>query len=121
MVFLIAACSKLTSYSGWLHGPVFTQFDKLLPHWALVPYIALLPFVELTVGVCLLLGLFTRPALFLTGLLLLSLNFGLLLTNQHSTAANNFIYLLAVAGLLAFADYNRLAIDTLREKGSADQ
>ena len=115
MLFLLAAVGKLQNLDEWIHGQTFQNFSKLLPSVLLTPYLALLPFVELIVGICLLFGLFTRPALKLAGLTLLSLSVGLLPAKQHAVVANNFIDLIAVAALLVFADQNALALDCFRK------
>ena len=70
----------------------------------------MLPWVELLIGSLLALGLFTRCALRLTGFVLLSLIFGMLMSKQFDVALQNFIYLCATAGLLAFADHHGLGL-----------
>ncbi len=116
MLFFLAALGKFSDFRGWVYGDVFQNFSKLLPVFLLKPFMFGLPFVEAIVGICLLLGLFTRCALKLAGLTLLALNFGLLLTKQGSVVTDNFIYLLAIGGLLCFADHNALALDCLRKR-----
>jgi thiosulfate dehydrogenase (quinone) large subunit len=115
MLFLIAGAGKVQTLSAWLSGDQFQHFSKFLPSIFLKPYMVLLPFLETMVGVLLVLGLFTRPALKLTGLLILSINLGLILSKQFAIVSNNFVYLIVISGLLVFADRNGLALDCFRK------
>lgn len=113
MLFLVAAYNKFTHPEIW--NGYYPKFEPLLPAFLLKPYFAGLPWVELLIGLLLALGLFTRCALKLTGLTLLSFLFGVLMGKQFDVATQNFIYLLATAGLLAFADHHGLGLDCFRK------
>ena len=83
-----------------------------LPGILVAPYAHVLPFVEIAVGTALLLGLCTRWAFFLSGVLLVSLAFGMMVQQQHAVVANNFNYVLfAVAGIWLSARDNPLSVD----------
>ena len=112
LLFLVAAYNKLVHPEIWVG--YYPKFEPILPALLLKPYFAVLPWVELLIGSLLALGLFTRCALRLTGLVLLSLIFGMLMSKQFDVVLQNFIYLCATAALLAFADHHGLGLDCLR-------
>lgn len=112
LLFLVAAYNKLAHPEVW--AGYYPRFEPVLPALLLKPYFAVLPWVELLIGALLALGLFTRCALKLTGLTLLSLLFGVLMGKQFDVVAQNFLYLSATAVLLATADFHGLGLDCLR-------
>jgi thiosulfate dehydrogenase [quinone] large subunit len=113
ILFLVAAYNKLVHPENW--AAYLPKFEPVLPALLLKPYFAVLPWVELLVGALLALGLFTRCALKLTGLVLLSLLLGTLLAKEFAVVAQNFVYLCATAALLATADHFGLGLDCLRK------
>lgn len=113
LLFLVAAYNKLSHPEIW--QGYYPKFEPVLPALLLKPYFAVLPWVELLIGALLALGLFTRCALKLTGLVLLSLLFGVLMSKQFDVALQNFVYLCATAALLATADHFGLGLDCLRK------
>ncbi len=68
--------------------------------WALDLFFLALPFVEIAVGALLILGLLTSLTGFATGLLLLGLLFGHLVTNNIAMWPSMLIYLMTNAGIL---------------------
>lgn len=75
-----------------------------------------IPFVEITAGVLLLLGLFLRPALVLGFLLLLVLMLGICLAQNWTVAAEQLVYMLVLAALLATARHDRYSVDAWRSR-----
>jgi thiosulfate dehydrogenase [quinone] large subunit len=73
----------------------------------------LLPFAEIILGSLLLLGLFSRPALYLGGLLLIVLNFGLLVRGDGNVAKSNIAYLIIIALDIILLNYNKYSLDNL--------
>lgn len=113
-LFLVAAYKKLAHPENW--AAYFPKFDGVLPAVLLKPFFAALPWIELFLGALLLLGLFTRGALKLAGLTLLTLLFGVLMIRDFAVACQNFIYLCAVAGLLATVKLHALGLDRFRTR-----
>ncbi len=75
-----------------------------------------IPFVEITTGALLLLGLFLRPALVLGFLLLIVLMFGICLAQNWTVAAEQLVYMLVLAVLLATARHDRYSLDGWRRR-----
>lgn len=75
-----------------------------------------IPFVEITTGALLLLGLFLRPALVLGFLLLILLMLGICLAQNWSVAAEQLVYMLVLAALLATARHDRYSVDAWRAR-----
>ena len=117
VLFFFAALGKFTApggISGVAQKMQETFASTWLPPFMVVPYVHVLPFVELTVGTLLLLGLCTRWAFFLSGLLLVSLAFGMMVQQQHAVVGTNLTYvLMAVAGIVLSARDNPLSIDRI--------
>lgn len=84
--------------------------EPLLPAMLLKPYYAVLGYALIVLGVMLLLGLFTRSALFLLGLLFVSLTVGLILIGQDGGIAWLGTHILLTAAALVLAKHNRLAL-----------
>jgi thiosulfate dehydrogenase [quinone] large subunit len=85
-----------------------------LPAFLVAPYVHALPFMEIIVGVLLVLGLCTRRTFFVTGLLLVSLAFGMMLQKQHAVVGTNLTYvLMAAAGIWLSARDNPVSVDRL--------
>lgn len=87
-----------------------------LPKALLYPYAYTLPFVEVVVGILLIVGLFTRPVLVFTALLLTSLMFGKILTQEHATVAQNAGYVFMAAAAYYFSRHNCFSLDALLKK-----
>jgi thiosulfate dehydrogenase [quinone] large subunit len=115
VLFFFAAAGKFAAPGG-LGGVAQKMQESFANTWLpgilLVPYVRVLPFVELAVGVLLLLGLCTRWAFFLSGLLLVSLAFGMMLQQQHAVVSSNLGYvLMATAGIWLSEKDNPVSLD----------
>jgi thiosulfate dehydrogenase [quinone] large subunit len=114
-LFLFAGLGKMMAPGGI--GGVVQKIQEgftntWLPAFLVAPYAYALPFVEVAVGAALLLGLFTRWSFFFSGLLLVSLAFGMMLQQQHAVVSNNLTYvLMAAAGTWFSAKDNPLSVD----------
>ena len=115
VLFFFAALGKFTAPGGI--GGVAQKMQESfantwLPGFLLAPYVHVLPFLELAVGMLLLLGLCTRWTFFLSGLLLVSLAFGMMVQQQHAVVGTNLTYvLMATAGVLLSARDNPVSLD----------
>jgi len=115
MLFFVAALGKFLAPDGI--GGVAQKMtgsfaNTWLPAILVAPYAHVLPFLEIAVGALLILGLCTRWVFFLTGLLLVSLAFGMLVLQQPAVVGTNLTYvLMAVAGIWLSAKDNPLSLD----------
>lgn len=118
ILFFFAGLNKLLGGFGNYVNWMMTEMTEKtwLPGILLAPYTYTLPFIEIILGVLLLLGLFSRQALALTGLLLISLMFGKVLTQDHATVASITNYILVAAVAYYFHRFNRFSLDALRAK-----
>ena len=119
-LFLFAGLNKFMregGATGVSEGMAERFANTVLPSVLVTPYVFALPYVEVILGTLLILGLFTRPALLITGLLLLSLALGLLAGGDNDTVAKVLNYLLITCIALWFASRdNEYSIDALRDK-----
>ena len=106
MILLIAGLGKFPDVSGFANGLVKQFAETWLPGWLLIPYGYALPFMEVGLGALLLLGLWRNGVLFVAGLLLISLTFGMALLKQPGVVFNNFMFTLAAAAILFLGDYD---------------
>ncbi len=117
MLFFFAGVGKFMAPGGV--GGVVQKLQEgfagtWLPAFLVAPYAHTLPYVETALGALLFLGLGTRWAFFVTGLLLVSLAFGMMVQQQHTVVASNLGYvLMAVAGVWFSAKDNPLSIDRI--------
>lgn len=105
---------KVYGFSHY-HGlpeTLVTKFnaEPLLPAWALKAFGAALGPALIILGVALLTGLFTRPALFLTGLLYTALTLGLILIGQDQGVASLGVHIALVAFALFRSEDNRFTL-----------
>src|SRR6266513_552769 len=84
-----------------------------LPAWALRPYTLVLPYAELILAVLFLLGLRLRWALITAGLVIVSLDVGLLFQLKHDVVAMNTVILLAALLGLPWEPHARWSLDAL--------
>ncbi|NIS16354.1 MAG: DoxX family membrane protein [Aliifodinibius sp.] len=120
IVFIMAGLSKLLDYTGVI-GYFQTSFGETwLPAFLVTIFAYLLPFVEAILGVLIFFGLLTRPALYLAGLLLVVLNFGLIVRGDGSAAKGNIPYLIIIALDIILLNYNKYSLDHLLFGMSAD-
>jgi thiosulfate dehydrogenase [quinone] large subunit len=81
-----------------------------------IPFSYALPVAEFVIGALLLLGLFTRVSLIAGGVVMLLLIFGTTLIENWEALPSQLIHALFFAVLLAFIQYNTLAVDHLIKK-----
>lgn len=104
---------KLNGFSAWM----VKSFEKsMLPAPLVVPFSYALPIAEFIIGALLLLGLFTRVSLIGGGIVMLLLIFGTTLIENWEALPSQLIHAVFFAGLLAFIQYNTLAVDHLIKK-----
>ncbi|ATB31296.1 MauE/DoxX family redox-associated membrane protein [Melittangium boletus] len=87
-----------------------------IPSALVRPFALVLPFAEAAVGALLLLGLLTRPVLAAGGLLMTALVFGTAARGDWEILGVQMIYVALYAALLGTARFNRLSLDTLRNR-----
>ncbi|HSD06609.1 DoxX family membrane protein [Flavobacterium sp.] len=101
---------KLQSFSSWMVG----SFEKsLLPKVLVIPFSYVLPIAELLVGLLLVTGLFTKPALFIGGIIMVILIFGTALIENWEALPSQLIHAAFFALLLQFIVANTVSLDTL--------
>ncbi len=107
VMFLFAGIGKFPNVGGFADY-LLKQFEKTwLPPALVGGFGNVLPFVEIALGVLLVLGIFRNAALFIAGLLLISLMFGQILLGQPQVVFSNTAYLFMAAGLLFLAKHDR--------------
>jgi thiosulfate dehydrogenase (quinone) large subunit len=121
VLFFTAALDKFMApigASGVSQKLIESFKDTYLPSFVTVPFLYALPYIEITLGTVLLLGLFTREALVPCGLLLITLAFGKEVQQDYGTVAQNFNYVLLVAGGLWLASRdNTYSLDHVLGRG----
>lgn len=119
-IFLIFGIQKLAMGPLNFAHIVSEQFAKSpLPAPLAYAFGLVLPFVETALGLLITFGLFTVPALAVSGLLLVALDFGLAVSGQGQNLPANLSYVLVNFVLLFTAEYNRFALDR-RRRPAAD-
>ncbi|MBN1475939.1 DoxX family membrane protein [Candidatus Sumerlaeota bacterium] len=119
ILFLFAGLNKfIGGYGNFVSGMtgMFSEADTWLPMFMITPYTYALPFAEVALGTLCVLGLFTRQALTLAGLLLLSLAFGQILLGNHGTVFNNMSYVALTAAALATAEFRTWSLDGMMKR-----
>jgi|694.fasta_scaffold28352_2 thiosulfate dehydrogenase (quinone) large subunit len=103
ILFLVGGVAKLTALGEFVNGYLVPAFSKtFLPSGWVAAYGYALPFVEMALGVLLLIGIWRVGVLLLAGVTFISLAFGQILLQQHTTVANIFLYVLMTALALYF-------------------
>jgi uncharacterized membrane protein YphA (DoxX/SURF4 family) len=99
----------LANYYAWAEKTQ-TQFaeNTFLPSALLYLYCHTVGWAELVLGAMLLLGIKPRLTLWLVGLTLVSLGFGMMLMKQHAVVANIGVYLGLTVGALLLHQRSRL-------------
>lgn len=113
LIFLFYGVGKFMTGIGTFVGGMNQQFSGKLPAIMVMPFAYVLPFGEMISGTLILLGLYTRAGLFLSGLLLVGLTFGVVILGRPDGVAHNLIYVLVNFLLLWFVDLNRFSLDEL--------
>ena len=122
VVFVVAGLYKTFMWGPLEHARVLfvePYANTWLPTWGLWASGTMIPILELVAGALVLVGLWTRPALYVLGGILVFVSFGHLV-RQPGTSINPFILprsalLLIVLLLPAAAD--RFSVDALRRGG----
>jgi thiosulfate dehydrogenase [quinone] large subunit len=83
---------------------------SFLPLWVTRDYAHSIGYLLLLLGAALLLGVKTRATLILTGLLYVSLGFGLMAVQENEGVAWIAIYVALIAGALVLVRHNRFAV-----------
>jgi thiosulfate dehydrogenase [quinone] large subunit len=83
---------------------------SFLPLWATRGYANVLGYVLIVLGAALLLGVKTRTTLILTGLLYVSLSFGLMAVQENEGVAWLGVYIGLIAGALVLVRHDRFAL-----------
>ena len=113
ITFFLAGLNKLMNYSGVIDSFPGNFAGTWLPGFLVTWFAHTLPFAEIILGFLLIVGLFTRPALYLAGLLMVVLNFGLLVRGDSDKAAGNIPYLIVIALDIMLINYNKYSLDQL--------
>jgi thiosulfate dehydrogenase [quinone] large subunit len=104
---------KLNGFSAWM----VKSFEKsMLPDGLVVPFSYVLPIAEFIIGLLLLLGLFTRVSLIGGGIVMIALLFGTAMIENWDAIPSQLIHAAFFGGLLAFIQYNTIAVDHLIKK-----
>jgi thiosulfate dehydrogenase [quinone] large subunit len=104
---------KLSGFSAWM----VKSFEKsMLPNLVVVPFSYALPVAEFIIGGLLILGLFTRISLIGGGIVMILLIFGTAMIENWDALPSQLIHAAFFAGLLAFIQYNTIAVDHLIKK-----
>jgi thiosulfate dehydrogenase [quinone] large subunit len=123
VVFFVAGLHKVFNWGPLEHARrlfVVPYADTFLPAWSLWATGTAVPLLELVTGGLVLIGLWTRPALFVLGAILVLVSFGHLLV-QPSTSINPYILprsALLLIVLVMPAHLDRFSIDGLLARRS---
>jgi len=108
-IFIAAAVSKFQMESGQLVKMFQGMFsDTWLPGFLVTPYAAVLPWIEILIPIWLLSGFRLKCAWFFTGLVLVSLAFGMMVTKNIPVATGNYMFVLLCCAGLYFSGFDCL-------------
>lgn len=108
-LFGMAGASKFMMGLGNASAYIQSAFQKTwLPSWLVTPYATILPFAEVIIALWLLSGIKLREGWVFTAFVLISLAFGLMVTQQPTASSVYMDVLMACAGLY-FSRYDRCA------------
>lgn len=122
VLMLVAAVGKFTLPEGatFLHvRPEFYQsLEKMfgnswLPEIVWRPFGHSIPWVELTLGILLILGIARFWAGIVGALYMLGLAFGMMVTQQHTTVASNYMYFGMFAAYVILSRHDGFCVDRL--------
>ena len=113
VLFFFAGLAKVLNYQGSVQGIIEAANKTWLPPPLLSGFAYLLPAIEVIVGILLIAGLMTHLTYLCAGLLLITLQFGVILGGQYDTAAHNAFYLFMLAVGWSWIGRNPLSIDRL--------
>jgi thiosulfate dehydrogenase [quinone] large subunit len=105
---------KLRLFSAWMMG----TFEKsMLPAAMIKPFSMALPVIEFMIGLLLLAGLWTYPALFSGGIVMLLLILGTTLIENWEAIPAQLIHIAFFAVLLQYISSNKFSLDQLIRPG----
>jgi len=107
---------RLSIYRSFIDATVKQFAGTFLPVASVQLLAYTLPFVESTIGFLVLIGLGTRYALFLGGLFMVPLLFGMNLLQQWAIVEIQLIYVLFYFLLLVFREWNDYSVDALMRR-----
>ncbi len=107
---------RLSIYRQFIDATVKQFAGTFLPVASVQLLAYTLPFVESTIGFLVLIGLGTRYALFLGGLFMVPLLFGMNLLQQWAIVEIQLIYVLFYFLLLVFREWNDYSVDALMRR-----
>jgi thiosulfate dehydrogenase [quinone] large subunit len=113
VIFLFYGVGKFLGGVANFVSSMNQHFSGKLPASMVMPFAYILPFGEVTAGLLIVLGLFTRVGLVISGLLLIGLTFGTVMSGDAPTVAHNLQYALVNFVLLWLIDLNRYSLDAL--------
>lgn len=116
LLLLVAGINKLIVYRDVVERISSGFAEAWIPEPLVVGFVMVLPIAEVLLGLLLTVGLWTRPALYLTGLLLIVLNFGLLARGDTAGAAKNVPYVIVIFLDTILLSYNTYSLDALLYK-----
>jgi thiosulfate dehydrogenase [quinone] large subunit len=115
--FLMHGLTRILKGVSEFAEKIVAQFAETpLPPALVSAYATGLTYVEFGVGLLILLGLFTREALVVGALVMVSLIFGTSLRQDWGTVGTQMIYALFFFLLLHFLENNRYSLDHLRQR-----
>jgi thiosulfate dehydrogenase [quinone] large subunit len=120
IVFFFAGLMKILDYSTIIEYFQSSFAETWLPGFMVTIFAYTVPFAEAILGILLFFGLLTRPALYLSGLLLVLLNFGLIIRGDGDIAKANIPYLVIIALDIILLNYNKYSLDHMLFGMSSD-
>ncbi|MBD5655965.1 MAG: DoxX family membrane protein, partial [Candidatus Eremiobacteraeota bacterium] len=109
--FFVHGGARLPHLAAFVAGTARGFEHTLLPAAVVVPFAYAIPFVEVAVGISLILGVGLRGVLPLAGLYMIALTFGTLLRADYLAVAEQLLYSLVFAILIALRSFDRFSVD----------
>ena len=104
--FFIHGVARMGNVTGFADGISKGFSETLIPVSFAYAYGLFIPYFELIIGFLILSGLFTRTAIFLSGLFMATLITGMGLQQQWGTVGSQMIYVVVIFLLLINAEHN---------------
>ncbi len=102
---------RLPKLSVFVEHIVGSFKNSILPEVLTIPFAYSIPVVEFVIGVMLIVGLFTKQALVIGCVLMITLVFGSTMIENWGIIDSQLIHTLIFSGLLVTINYNYLALD----------
>ena len=116
LAVMVHGMVRLSIYRQFIDATVKQFSGTFLPVESVKLLTYTLPFVEATVGFFVLIGLGTRYALFVGGLFMVPLLFGMNLLQQWAIVEIQLVYVLLYFLLLVFREWNEYSVDALMRR-----